>query len=346
MRGPDRDLESNDSVPNRPPTPWSVRTPVLELALSLLLILAGCALLYVGGDMLVSASTFIANRIGMSPVAIGATVVAIGTSAPEFSVSLDAALTGHTDISVGNVVGSNVCNIILVLGLCGLLHRLRTSREIFRIDFPILVAVSIFFTWTIHDHEISRFEGLLSLLLLGTYVVWNLRRAAEDKDVGELLGDEVAEALGTNQRDWFGPVGRAVGGIICLGLGAKWLVNGSLQTLEPFHLSEAAIGITVVALGTSVPEIGTSIIAARKGHGDLAVGNAIGSSVFNILGVLGFTASIRPLAANDVDLLDGAILIASSLIGMVLVARPGGIGKLQGGLLVGTYSLYILTAIV
>ncbi len=143
-----------------------------------------------------------------------------------------------------------------------------------------------------------------------------------------------------------GPVARAVGGIICLGLGAQALVNGSLQTLAPLAMSEAAIGITVVALGTSVPEIGTSIIAARKGHGDLAVGNAIGSSVFNILGVLGCTASIRPLAANDVDILDGAILIASSLIGLVLVARPGGIGRLQGGLLVATYSLYIITAIV
>ena len=111
-------------------------------------------------------------------------------------------------------------------------------------------------------------------------------------------------------------------------------------------MSEAAIGITVVALGTSVPEIGTSIIAAQKGHCDLAVGNAIGSSVFNILGVLGFTASIRPLAANDVGLLDGAILISSSLIGLVLLARPGGIGRLQGGLLVGTYSIYIIAAIV
>ncbi len=319
---------------------------MLELALSLLLILAGCGLLYVGGDMLVSASTFIANRIGMSPVAIGATVVAIGTSAPEFSVSLDAALSNHSDISVGNVVGSNVCNIILVLGLCGLFHELRTSREIYRIDFPILIGVSALFTWMIHDYEISRAEGLASLFLLAVYIIWNLRRAAEDKEVGELLSEEVSGALGENQKDWIGPVARAVGGIVCLGFGAQWLVDGSLQTLKPFAMSEAAIGITVVALGTSVPEIGTSIIAARKGHGDLAVGNAIGSSVFNILGVLGVTASIRPLAAQEVDLLDGAILIASSMIGLVLVARPGGIGRLQGGLLVATYSLYVITAIV
>lgn len=346
MWGLDRGRES--CQPNRglQPMPWSVRTPVLELVLSLLLILAGCALLYVGGDMLVSASTFIANRIGMSPVAIGATVVAIGTSAPEFSVSLDAALSNHSDISVGNVVGSNVCNIILVLGLCGLFHQLRTSREIYRVDFPILVAVSALFTWMVHDFVITRMEGFLCLSLLATYIVWNLRRAAEDKEVGELLSEEVAEALGKKEGRWMGPVARAVGGIICLGLGAQALVNGSLQTLAPLAMSEAAIGITVVALGTSVPEIGTSIIAARKGHGDLAVGNAIGSSVFNILGVLGCTASIRPLAANDVDILDGAILIASSLIGLVLVARPGGIGRLQGGLLVATYSLYIITAIV
>ena len=297
--------------------------PVFELLLSLLAILAGCALLYIGGDMLVSASTFIADRIGMSPVAIGATVVAVGTSAPELSVSLDAALSGHSDISVGNIVGSNVCNIILVLGLCGLFHPLQASREVYRVDFPILIAVSVLFTWMIRDASISRVEGAAFVLGLAVYVIWNLRRAADDKEVEELLSDEVADAIGEPAETWWGPVTRAVFGILFLALGARWLVDGSLQALEPFALSEAAIGISIVALGTSVPELGTSIIAARKGHGDLAVGNAIGSSVFNLLGVLGLTASIAPLAANDVDLIDGAILIAVSLAGLVLVARPG-----------------------
>jgi len=319
---------------------------VLELALSLLLILAGCALLYVGGDMLVSASTFIANRIGMSPIAIGATVVAIGTSAPEFSVSLDAALSNLSNISVGNVVGSNVCNIILVLGLCGLIQPLTTSREVYRVDFPILIAVSALFTFMIQDFLISRVEGAVLAICLLIYVVWNLRRAATDEGVAEILTEEVEEAMAELDAHWVGPLLRALGGIVCLGLGAKWLVDGSLQTLEPFAISEAAIGITVVALGTSVPEIGTSIIAARKGHGDLAVGNAIGSSVFNILGVLGATASIRPLAATDVDLMDGLILMATSLAGLVLVARPLGIGRLQGSLLVGTYAIYLISAIV
>lgn len=319
---------------------------MLELVLSLLLILAGCALLYVGGDMLVSASTFIANRIGMSPIAIGATVVAIGTSAPEFSVSLDAALTNHSDISVGNVVGSNVCNIILVLGLCGLVSRLTTSREVWRVDFPILIVVSAIFTWMVQDFLISRPEGITLTIGLIVYVVWNLRRAASDEQMADFLREEVPDAVGAKNAHWVGPLVRAIGGIVCLGLGAKWLVAGSLRTLEPFAISEAAIGITVVALGTSVPEIGTSIIAAKKGHGDLAVGNAIGSSVFNILGVLGITAWVRPLAASDVSFIDGAILMAASLVGLILVARPGGIGRLQGGLLVGTYSLYLIIAII
>jgi cation:H+ antiporter len=320
---------------------------VPELILSLLLILAGCAFLYVGGDMLVSASAFIANRIGMSPVAIGATIVAVGTSAPEFSVSLDAALSNNPDISVGNVVGSNVCNIILVLGLCAILTRLKTSREIYRLDFPILIGVSALFTWMINDFVISRIEGAFLLFLLGSYVVWNLRRAATDETVEALLAGEVSEVLGEpDDIHWVKPALRAAGGVLCLGLGAKMLVDGSLQTLKPFDLSEAAIGLTVVALGTSVPEIGTSIIAAQKGHGDLAVGNAIGSSVFNILGVLGFTATIRPLAATDVTFVDGAILIATSLIGLVLVARPTGIGRLQGTVLVATYSLYLVNALI
>lgn len=319
---------------------------MLDLILSPLAILTGCGLLYLGGDMLVSASTFIADRIGMSPIAIGATIVAIGTSAPELSVSLDAALSGHNDISVGNIVGSNVCNILLVLGLCGIFARLRPSRDVVRIDFPILIVVSGIFTWIIHDQIITRTEGVGLVVGLIVYVVWNLRRAAEVSEIGEFLSEEVAEAIGDDDQHWIRPVARAVGGIFCLGLGATWLVHGSLQALEPFALSEAAIGITVVALGTSVPEIGTSIIAARKGHGDLAVGNAIGSSVFNLLGVLGLTASITPLAAYDVNWIDGLILIAASLAGLVMVARPNGIGRVQGGLLVTAYALYLVTTIV
>ena len=296
--------------------------------------------------MLVSASTFIADRIGLSPVAIGATIVAIGTSAPELSVSLDAALSGHNDVSVGNIVGSNVCNIILVLGLCGLFARLRASREVVRIDFPILIFVSAVFTWMIYDQVISRAEGAVLLSGLVAYVVWNLRRASVGSELGELLTDEVAGALGDDRENWLKPVARAIGGIFFLGLGATWLVHGSLQALQPLDLSEAAIGVTIVALGTSVPEIGTSIIAARKGHGDLAVGNAIGSSVFNLLGVLGLTASVKPLAATDVTLLDGLIMIAVSFAGMVLVARPEGIGRIQGSVLVSAYTLYIIAAII
>lgn len=316
-----------------------------DLLLSMIAILAGCALLYVGGDMLVSASTFIASRIGLSPVAIGATVVAIGTSAPELSVSLDAALSGHGDISVGNLVGSNVCNIILVLGLCGLVARLHVSRQVYRIDFPILIVVSGVFTAMLYDQSISRAEGAILLTAFAGYIIWNLRRAAEEPELGELLSEEVSEALAYADEHWIGPVVRAILGIACLGIGAKWLVVGSIQALEPFALSEAAIGITVVALGTSVPEIGTSIIAARKGQGDLAVGNAIGSSVFNLLGVLGATASLKPIAAHDVTMMDGVILMVTSLAGLVLVARPGGVGRVHGAVLVTAYGLYVIAAL-
>jgi cation:H+ antiporter len=319
---------------------------VLDLLLSPLAIIAGCTLLYLGGDMLVSASTFIADRIGMSPVAIGATIVAIGTSAPELSVSLDAALSGHSDVSVGNIVGSNVCNIILVLGLCGLFSQLRASRDVVRIDFPILIAVSGLFTWMISDEVITRTEGFILVTGLIVYVIWNLRRAGEVVEIEEFLTGEVTEAIGDRKQHWVAPAVRALGGIFFLGMGATWLVHGSLQALEPLALSEATIGLTIVALGTSVPEIGTSIIAARKGHGDLAVGNAIGSSVFNLLGVLGLTASIKPLLAYDVTIIDGAILIAVSFAGLVLIARPSGIGRLQGAVLVGTYTLYLVAAVV
>ena len=319
---------------------------MIDLLFSLFAILAGCALLYVGGDMLVSASTLIADRIGMSAVAIGATVVAVGTSAPELSVSLGAAMQGHNDISVGNIVGSNICNIIFVLGLCGLVAQVRPSREIFRIDFPILIAMSALFTFMIRDHMISRIEGLILFTGLITYVVWNLRRAAEDEGLGEILSEEVASTLPEGgEGHWAGTILRATSGILMLALGAKWLVDGSLQALEPFQLSEATIGVTVVALGTSVPEIGTSMIAAKKGEGDLAVGNAIGSSVFNLLGVLGITASLSPLNAHDVSLLDGVILMLTSLAGMTLVARARGIGRPEGIVLILAYLAYVGAAL-
>jgi len=330
-------------MPDR--TRWSAVLAVLEILLPAIGIVVGCALLFYGGDLLVTASTFIANRLGMSPIAIGATVVAIGTSAPEFSVSFGAALNGYTDVSVGNVVGSNVCNILFVLGLCGLASRLRASRQICTLDFPVLIVVTILFTWMIRDHLITRLEGLIFVLGLVGYVVWNLRRAAEDKEVQELLAAEVASALGPDTQHWIRPAFKAVAGIALLALGAKWLVEGSLQALAPLELSEAAVGLTVVALGTSLPEIGTSVIAARRGQGDLAVGNAIGSSVFNLLGVLGFTALLHPLPARDVSLLDGAFMIAVSLAGLVLLARAGGIARPQGIALVVAYLLYLAGAV-
>jgi cation:H+ antiporter len=260
-------------------------------------------------------------------------------------VSLDAALSGHVDVSVGNIVGSNVCNIILVLGLCGLFSQLRASRQVVRLDFPILILVSGIFTWMISDGVITRVEGVTLVSGFVVYVVWNLRRAGEVSEIEEFLTDEVAEAIGDGKQHWVAPAARAVGGIFCLGLGATWLVHGSLQALEPLALSEAAIGLTIVALGTSVPEIGTSIIAARKGHGDLAVGNAIGSSVFNLLGVLGLTATIQPLVASDVTIMDGFILIAASFAGLVLLARPRGICRREGIILVTAYTLYLVAAV-
>lgn len=295
--------------------------------------------------MLVSASTLIADRIGMSAVAIGATVVAVGTSAPELSVSLGAAYDGLSDISVGNIVGSNICNIIFVLGLCGLVAEVKPSAQLYRIDFPILVVVSAIFTVMIYDQVISRLEGLLLFAGLVTYVIWNLRRARSDDEIGEIFAGEVAEAMPDADTPWAGTVFRAVGGVLLLGFGADLLVRGSIQALEPFHLSEATIGITVVALGTSVPEVGTSMIAARKGEGDLAVGNAIGSSVFNVLGVLGITASLSPLAATDVSLMDGFILMGTSLAGLALVARPSGIGRTEGIVLVLAYLAYVGAAL-
>jgi cation:H+ antiporter len=297
----------------------------------------GLALLYFGGELLVRGAASLARRLGLSPLAIGLTVVAFGTSAPELVVSLDAALSGAQDISVGNVVGSNVANIALVLGLAALLRPITVEAKIVRIDAPLMVFVSFAMIAVLADGHASRLEGALLAAGLASYLgftFWEAQRASPH------VRAEFASATPGPADGVRTGVLLVTGGLALLIVGARILVGSAVELTHLLGVSEAAIGLTVVAVGTSLPELATSLIATVRGHGDMAVGNAVGSNIFNVLGILGVTAIVRPLESGGVTGLDlGLMTGIACLLAAALVIRPH-IDRVMGGLLLTGYLAY------
>jgi cation:H+ antiporter len=262
-------------------------------ALTLFLFVLGLGLLIGGAEMLVRGSARLAAAFGIPPLIIGLTVVAFGTSSPELAVSLQSALNGQADIAVGNVLGSNVFNILFILGISALITPLVVSTQLIRIDVPIMVLVSVALFPIAADGTISRFDGVLLLLGLAAYGILLIRLARSKPDETEDYTQEYgipargAKAILIN-------LALVVGGLVLLVLGSRWLVDGAVMMARAFGISELVIGLTIVAAGTSLPEVATSILAAIKGERDIAVGNVVGSNIFNILCVLGMSAIVAP----------------------------------------------------
>ncbi len=315
------------------------------MLLALGLVVLGLALLAVGGDLLVRGAVAIARLAGLTPAVIGLTVVALGTSLPELVVSLIASLKGQPDLSVGNVVGSNICNITLILGLTAAIRPLPLRGQVVRIEWPIMFAASLIaVVWSL-DYQISRIEGIILLVLLALVVANAIRLsrseiAAEDAEqleaevrelvprvrVGEVAGAAVLTAAGTG----------------LLILGGKWLVDGAVQLAQLAGMSERVIGLTIVAVGTSAPEIATSIAAAVKNRSDIAVANLIGSNIMNILGILGAAASIAPLRVAPAILrTDMAWMLGTAVLLLVLMRARHRLSRADGALLLATYGVYL-----
>ncbi len=289
--------------------PVSALTPVFFVV--------GVITLVGGAEGLVRGSARLAARTGLSPVVIGLTVVAFGTSAPELAVSVGAAFRDEADLAVGNVVGSNIANILLVLGLAATIGGgLVVAQRLVRIDVPIMIALSLLVVVLGLDNQLGRWEGVLFVVLLVVYVSWTVISARRGSD--EVIQDEYTEGLSVEKLRDSSPVldiGFVLAGLVGLVIGASALVEAATDIAEWLGVSELVIGLTVVAVGTSLPEIATSVLAAARGQRDLAVGNAIGSNLFNILAVLGITATISPSA---LPIPDG--LLALDLPVMVAVA--------------------------
>lgn len=309
------------------------------MTLAILYLVLGLVLLYYGAEALVRGSSSLALRLGLSPLVIGLTVVAFGTSSPELVVSLKAGLAGQGNISVGNVVGSNICNLGLILGLCALVTPVATTSQIVRMDIPIMIAVTAFATFLLSNGTLTRTEGTLLATLLLAYVIFSIRLAR--RQPADALGAEFGEAVKVSKRGLAVDLLMVAGGLVLLVFGARFLVDGAVIIARAFGWSEALIGLTVIAIGTSLPELATSLVAAVKKEADIALGNIVGSNIFNLLGILGITAMVTPLSESGISLIDYAVMAVFALVLWPMAYHQKRITRLEGAILLAGYAAYV-----
>jgi cation:H+ antiporter len=300
----------------------------------------GLIALYFGAEALVKGGAGLALRLGLTPLVIGLTVIAYGTSSPEMVVSVQAAQAGNGAISVGNVVGSNICNIALILGLCALISPLRADLQIIRREVPIMIGVAVLALLVLIDGHIARWEGGLLLLGLIAYTAITVRQAraataAAAKEAGfpDELGQGKPMGLGMS-------ILAVVGGLAVLVVGSHLFVEGAITLASRWGMSQMAIGLTIVAVGTSLPELATSLLAAIKRQGDVAIGNIVGSNIFNVLGILGVAALVKPLDAPDLSWVDLGMMVAVSVALLPVVRSGSRISRLEGAVLLAVYVGY------
>lgn len=297
---------------------------------------AGLYLLTIAADWLVHGSANIARRIGVSSLVIGLTVVAFGTSMPEFIVSVDASLANNPGIAVGNVVGSNIFNIAFILGITALICPIACSRKVIRRDVPIMIAVAGIMWYFTLDRQISRAEAGL---LFGLIVVYTL--FCYIKGRGEPLQEEGADAESFAPTTLRMEIQLIVTGLIAMIAGSKLLLQGSVAIAKSVGVSDEVIGLTLIAAGTSLPELVTSIVAARRGHSDIAIGNVVGSNIFNILGILGISGLILPLKVSEHMVgIDCPVMFVISLVCLPIMRTGFTITRLEGGVLLAAYLFY------
>ncbi len=300
------------------------------------LIPVGVLLLYLGGELLVKNASLLARALGLSPLVVGLTVVAFGTSSPELAASLAAALRGAPEVAFGNVVGSNAANLGLILALAALIRPIRAQARFLRRELPFMVAVAGLLIAVAADGRVSRLEGGLLLFFLLLYLFVLLR----DREVPEVEAEYAAE-YGRAARFFLRRLCLLALGVFLLALGSSALVDGAVALARTLGVGERAIGLTVVAVGTSLPELAAALVAALRREGDILLGNVVGSNIFNVLGILGTVAAVRPLTlAGGVgpDLLGMAGL---SLLAWAFLWTGMRLGRREAAVLLAFYLLYV-----
>lgn len=308
------------------------------------LLVAGLIALVGGAEVFVRGASRIAALAGIPPLIIGLTVVSLGTSAPEVAVSVQSSFAGKGELALGNIVGSNICNILLILGLSSVIAPLIVSQQLVRLDVPVMVGISVLTLLFALDGDVDRMEGIiLAIGAIGyvTFLIVEGRRetaSAEDE-----YAREYGNVLDRSRRAWLISAAMIVVGLVMLVVGSRWLVSGAVTIATALGVSELVIGLTVIAIGTSLPEVATSIIASIKGERDIAVGNAIGSNIFNILVVLGIASIVAPAgipvptAAVNFDL---PVMIAVAVACLPIFFSGGRIARWEGLLFLGYYFAY------
>lgn len=308
--------------------------------LQILLLIVGFVMLIKGADWFVDGAAGLARKMGIPQLVIGLTIVAMGTSAPEAAVSISAALQGTADIAIGNVVGSNILNILIILGITALIRSIKIQKSTLWIEIPFMIVITIILILLGRSGSVvSLVEGIILLILFVAYLTYlfilskkgNLQDEAEEEEEKKPIKNKV----------WFQII-MLVGGGIVIVLGSNITVNAATAIAEAVHISERFIGLTIVALGTSLPELVTSVVAARKGNADIAIGNIVGSNIFNILFIIGLSSLITPVIYPATFLIDGIVAVLAGVLLFVSVLKGRELKKVWGIVFLVAYAAYFV----
>jgi cation:H+ antiporter len=313
--------------------------PENSKVLTTVLFFVGLGLLLYGAKILVDGSSNLALAAGLSPLVVGLTVVSFGTSSPELAVSVQAAHSGLSDMAVSNIIGSNIFNVLFVLGLTALIAPLIVKKQLVRFDVPIMIGLSFLFYFFAIDGKISRWEGILLILLLTAYILVLIRMGRKDAALEKAAGIEPEQpSLSTPAS-----IVKIVSGLVLLVIGSNWMVDGAVMFARLLGLSEVVIGLTIVAAGTSLPEVAASGMAAIKGERDLAVGNVVGSNIFNILAVAGMSSTVSPAGLSVTTGLihfDFPVMLAATVACLPIFFTGHLIARWEGALFFAYYFIY------
>lgn len=321
---------------------------MLASMLIYLLFILGFALLIKGADLLVDGSSAVARRFRISPLVIGLTIVAFGTSAPELVVNIFASLQGNTEIAIGNILGSNIANILLILGLAAFIYPVTAQRSTVWKEIPFSLLAAVVLGFLAQDilidgagfAALTRIDGLVLLSFFAIFLYYIVGMARSGNTAGD---DQPAKEMSAGKS-----IGYIVVGLLGLVVGGKWIVDGAVDIAQMLGISQSVIALTIVAVGTSLPELATSVVAARKKQSDIAIGNVVGSNIFNIFFILGASAMIRPLPFLESSNLDIAMTIGASaiLFALLFIGKRHIIERWQGLLMIVLYALYVAVLVI
>jgi len=309
------------------------------MLLSVFFVLSSLILLYFGASWLVKGSSSLALKAGVSPLVAGLTVVAFGTSSPEMVVSVNAAISGHGNIAIGNVVGSNLFNICIILGISALVAPLKIKLQLLKIDIPVLILTTIGFMLLFADRHISRVEGVVLVSGIVIYTVVNIILARREKSA-EVLA-EFDESVPDPKIKWYWSAGLILLGLGVLIAGSELLVKGAVVIARSLGVGETIISLTIIAAGTSMPELASSIVATMKKEYDIAIGNIIGSNIFNILAIVGISSIVNPLSAIAISNIDLYVMLGVTLLLLPFFRTSYTLKRDEGIFMIGIYLIYM-----